>query len=153
MHRESRIKEEKLFKMKRKREKGVPRQSTQDTKNTLYVVGIRTEQDANAIHKPTDSEKSNGQQIDNAHADFSFVELMCAELPKEQAKQKCNPFVLGMTIAVDVFVDICVGVVDDDIRLSRCCLFDGLYLTAAEGTNNSGYIDFLTTVFAELRRC
>ena len=108
---------------------------------------------AEDVDEPADTKQPAGEQIQNPHADLTFVELMCADSAEKQAQEKGRPLVLRRLCGS---ADICVGicVCDDDRRLLRCLrLLEFLNLTAACRANNRLYRNLRPAMLAELGLC
>lgn len=118
------------------------------------IIGIGLEQQCDAVNQAADTEEAEGEEVQDAHADFALVELMGTECAEEEAEQECDPLVLGAQSDNGDIVDIVVGirigicVVDHDAGLLGVLQF--LDLTAAVGAQYSGGIDLLAAVLAEL---
>lgn len=115
----------------------------------LYIIRIGLHEQCEGVDQPTNSEKPNGQQIEDTHTGFAFIELMCTQIAEEKAQQEGNPFVAfpaALTANVDT-VNVGIRIIDYDVGLC-CLLLNDLYLTATVRTHNCGRGDLLTAVFA-----
>lgn len=65
------------------------------SKGLSNIIRIRLAQKDDAVDEPANSEKSASKQIYDAHANFSFVEFMCAEVAQEQAQEERYPLILS----------------------------------------------------------
>lgn len=87
---------------------------------SAHKIGVGFEQQYKTIDKPTNTEKSNGEQIQDSCTDFALIKFMDAKVSKEETEKECNPFVF-CTKTVDAGIDICVrvgiGVIDYDLGL------------------------------------
>lgn len=94
-------------------------------------VAERAGKNTNNVNDDAKAEKASGEKVENAHAGFVHVEVVCAENTAKEAQNKGHQFaflrVYDSGVEVGVGIRVGVLIVDDDLgllhghgRLRRC---------------------------------
>lgn len=121
----------------------------------MNKIGIGFEEKCNTVDKPADTEQTGGEEIQDAHADLSFVEFMGTKIAQEYAQQEGDPLVLGAQTcyhrdSVGILVGVCirVGIVDNDVGLFL--VFDFFDLAATMSADHRSTGDLVSAMLTEL---
>lgn len=117
-------------------------------------IGVWLAEQDDAIGKPTDAKQSDSKYIEHTHAGLSFVKLVCADKPKEQAKKKSDPFVaLGFAVHhIRIYVGVCTRICVADYDAWLHCglrLLEFFHLAPAMRANYGAHWNCSTTVLAK----
>ena len=115
------------------------------------VIGIGLAEQCDAVDQPADAKEAAGKEVQDAHTNFTLIELVGTKCTQEETEQECDPLVLGAECdngAIVVGIGIGVRIVDYDVGLFS--VLQLLHLATAVRAEHGSSVDLLSAVLTEL---
>ena len=80
------------------------------------VIRIGLAEQCDAVDQPADAKEAAGKEVQDAHTNFTLIELVGTKCTQEEAEQECYPFVFGTKCdngAIDIGIFVGVGIGGD----------------------------------------